>query len=1055
MKFFRNFLLTTVILSLMIWTGCEYFKGKSEGIHIAVVVPQNTVAGKSHIQGVKQYVDEVNKKGGINGKKIIVDVFDDQNSRKAAKEKATEVAKKERIVAVIGHSSSSNSLSAGGVYKKYEIPAVAPSSTSDKVTLDNDWYFRTVFNNSFQGRFLAYYVKKILGRNSVCIIREDPEHSSGIAEVFADVAKELGLEVRYTKEFKVKAPDLDKNLEQIVNELNNEKNDSAIFLGTHAPEGIKLLKLIKDAGIKNPVIGPTAFGSQAFQRGFEAFPKEKEKPGYYTNGLYIAVPLIFDTANELAQDFKNAYQKKYKEKPDWMAAYSYDTAMVIVNAIEKNGITGEPGTIQSDRKKIRDYLANLTEIDDALEGTTGLNYFDKNGDCPKPLTIGVYRNKNIISALAQLQPVRHMSLIPDLEESLRQENILVFDDQYMYKTKVVYSGVEINSVSELDVESLSCLIDFHIWFRYQGDFDAQNVKFLNAIDPIQLKTPVRKAVPAVVAKTVVPAIRKERAAGSDMAAEISDADAAAETSDADATAETSDADAAAETPDADAAAETPDADVVTETKTDTDDKHQAKKCTTAMLVKEEKMGGLTSRLYHVKAHFRTGFTGGRQQAIEEYHGMGFRFRHDELSRNNLIYVTDILGMGLSGGTSFKDKMKKDSVLSPEYGWVIDNARFFQNTAEKSSMGDLRYLDIQNKFVECSQFNFDVMLKKDTFSLRRKISDKTASYLAVISFILLIFLVIASFNKSFNQRSKSVWFLQVVSAFFLLLSAEVVLLKILADTEARYLKLVILIFDVLWWLIPAFFLHMALRPFVWKPMEKQTGRPVPNVLRRFPAYIIYFITGYGIIAFVFNQNITNLMATSGAVAMAVGLLVKDNISNFFASISIIQGYEIRMGQWVKIDGFDEGKVEEITKLVTRIRTRDNGLLSIPNSVVLGSTIQNYGDPDDIYRIDFTLETVPEASPDEVTKVIETALRSTEGILKNPEPFIIFKGQGDSSAIYTVVFAVKDYTNRAGYLTAAWKSVWRHFEDANIELATPHRFHHLIEEPPSELVQKDMA
>lgn len=47
MKFFRNFLLTTVILSLMIWTGCEYFKGKSEGIHIAVVVPQNTVAGKS------------------------------------------------------------------------------------------------------------------------------------------------------------------------------------------------------------------------------------------------------------------------------------------------------------------------------------------------------------------------------------------------------------------------------------------------------------------------------------------------------------------------------------------------------------------------------------------------------------------------------------------------------------------------------------------------------------------------------------------------------------------------------------------------------------------------------------------------------------------------------------------------------------------------------------------------------------------------------------------------------------------------------------------------
>ena len=178
-----------------------------------------------------------------------------------------------------------------------------------------------------------------------------------------------------------------------------------------------------------------------------------------------------------------------------------------------------------------------------------------------------------------------------------------------------------------------------------------------------------------------------------------------------------------------------------------------------------------------------------------------------------------------------------------------------------------------------------------------------------------------------------------------------------------------------------------------------------------------------------------MATSGAVAAIAGYLIKDNIGSYFTSISIAQGYEIRKDQWVKINGFDEGKVENITKLVTRIRTREGSLLSIPNKVVLTSDIQNYGHSEDSYWFKLTIHTKPEVRPDDVIETLKKAVLADENVLKDPEfePEIIFEGLGDSSADYTIRFAAKDYGKKDEYLTSAWKRVWSHLKEAGIEFA----------------------
>ncbi|SDU58488.1 ABC transporter substrate-binding protein [Desulfobacula phenolica] len=982
MKPVKNILSTIVILFLIILSlftlylfngkACNFFRKNKDNIHIAVVAPQKSAAGKSHIQGIQLYVDRINKKGGIKDRKIILDIYDDANDKTTAREKALEIVHKKRAVAVIGHISSAISISGGAVYKQHKIPAVTPSSTSDKLTMENKWYFRTVFNNSSQGKFLAYYVKNILKKTSIYIIREDEEHSSGIAEVFKKEAKEINLPVNYDKAFRAKDPNLDSCLKQMVyNIKKNLEQNSAIFVGTHAREGIKIIKLIREAGIENPVIGPTAFATQNFKQGFDQYPLEKAEPGYYTNGLYMGVPLIYDTANETAQIFKKRYWGKYRETPDWQAAYAYDTAMVIVQAILKTGVTGQPETIENDRIKLRDYLASMTLINDAVAGTTGLNYFDKNGDCPKPITIGIYRHKNITSAQAQLQPVLNSRLIPDIGAALDKGYILPYKKGYIYKTNVVYVGLEMGSIDELNLKKNTALLDFHIWFRYQGEFDAQDIIFLNAIENIRMPPPDSSKKTAL-----------------------------------------------------------------------TPGKSEDK--ITATFIKKEEKAGLTSLLYHVRANFRNDFDSDRQ-VTEEYRQLGFKFRHRNLSRSNLIYVTDIVGMKLTDKSGFVEKMKMDAVLSPEYDWKLDDAHFFLNNALKNSRGDLRYLDLQNKFIECSQFNMEIIIKEDRFSLRRKFSGGVALWLTAISFLVLSMLVISQFQTTFSRFAKSIWFFQALFVFLLLLSAEIVLLsKMAGDPGIQNLKYAILTFDILWWIVPAIFIQLGLNTFIHKPIEKQTGQATPKVMRLIPVYIIYLTTVYGIVTFVFDQNITHLMTTSGVVAVTVGFLIKDNISKLFDSISIIKAYEIKTGQWIQICGFDEGMVEDITKLSTRIRTREGSLLNIPNSVVLSSAIRNYGYKDDVYWQNFKLETVTSKSPEQIMKVLKTAILEPDEILKIPEPMIIFEGQGDSSAIYTVRYAVKDYSKKNEHLTMAWSSVWLHLSKANIELATPHRIIKLAEQ-----------
>ena len=934
-------LISAIFLLIAVLYFYNSFKS-TQVIHLAFVgglSGENASNGKSLVEGIQLYIDMINQQGGIKGRQIVLDIFDDQNNPVKARQKALEIAQQNSAMAVIGHWYSSCSLSGGEIYKKHHIPAVSPTSTNIEVTQDNEWYFRTIFDDNLQGRFLANYVKKVFRKNVVSIIHSDRPYGAYLAQVFKETAQNLQTEVKYQWNFQTNNAHLDQNLTKIVYELKlKEKEAGIIFLATHANEGVKLVKLIKDFGIQNVVITPDAFASKTFQQGFNSYPKERSNPGYYTRGIYVTTPIIFDSASEKAHQFKKEYFTKYQAEPGWRAAFAYDAALVIIEALKKTDIEGKPNTLGEDRQKIRDYLAKLTNIDKAIEGVTGLNYFDEQGNIQKPISIGIYKNQSIISALIQLQDIRYLNKISNLDTALDQERVLLIDNKYMYQTNVVYTGIKINEISELDLTNLTYTLDFKLWFRFQGDINPQQIKFLNATELIELGPPLINEV----------------------------------------------------------------------------------------------TNQMTYHLYRVKGRFKADFLP-NHHAFKQ-HVLGISFRHTQLTRNNLIYVTDILGMRLTENHSLPEQMQQAQILSTVSGWIIQQVWFFQNTATENSLGNPQYLGIQGGLIDYSQFNLGILIKPDEFSLSAMIPKPVIDILIIISLGSLIFLLLIK-NRYLWKYSKAIFVLQVIMTFVLLFSSEIILLEWLLaqQTHLSSLELIITVFEILWWLIPAILLNVAAENFIWTPLEIRTERKVPNIVRALFSLMIYLLACFGIVAFVFGQQITSLLATSGVIAMIIGLAIKVNISNIFSGIAINLERPFRVGDWIKIGEFDEGKVVNITWRTTQVQTRNNCMLNVPNSTTSESTIHNFSYPNKIIEEWLFVYVDSSHTPAFVETILLQAAMSTEGVLDDPKPFTRLRDINEWAAEYTVGYYIDNYAKKNLISRNVWKSIWVHLEHVGIEPA----------------------
>ncbi len=462
-----------------------------ETLYIAIaggMTGNGSASGQETVQSARLYVDRLNGAGGVNGHPVDLLVYDDQNDPVLAKQVAQEIVDDGRALLVIGHSTSTTSMAASPIYEAAGLPAITSTATADDVT-KSPWYFRSVFDNRTQGFLIAAYIQFVLQNDRVTIVAGDDDFgqslAQGITAAFDDDPE------RVTQITFPVANDASQAVPDTVSALKAAGDTGIVVLALQADPSARLLTAMHDAGLRVPVIGSDAIGSNRFLGDVAALAPDLPA-GEVTDGIYAASPLFMDSLSSDSLRWFRAYRTKFDQDPTWRGATTFDAAIAAATAMERANVSGSAASLQAERESVRDELAAMNSLETAEAGLLGPIYFDETRTMPRHAVFGRAQGDAYASAFEQLRPYAASASI-SREEDLAYGTAIEFDGQTLERQRIVFSGININELGELDTTNPSFYADFFVWFNYTGDADATDVFFVNAVDPeTELGDPLRR-----------------------------------------------------------------------------------------------------------------------------------------------------------------------------------------------------------------------------------------------------------------------------------------------------------------------------------------------------------------------------------------------------------------------------------------------------------------------------------------------------------------------------------------------------------------------------------
>lgn len=319
-------------------------------------------------------VDEINAKGGINGRKLKLAKFDTGGNPKDAVTATRRFAQDEKALAIIGPFSSGECNAAFPAGEREGIVQMSMASSAPGVTAGMQYAFRnTVDEGKVIEDVMETFKRKNIpvARGAIAYGTDDAVSKAIGTKVLPKVFEKYSVPVAVTVDFSVKAFDLSPQVAQIV-----QAKPDGVGIGGNPESGIKLAVELHRQGYKGRMIGGTTLADPDL-------PKRMLPAG---TGMTIGTT-FFKNFNATTKAFAVEFEKRAKAaglgrtEPNQFDAAVYDIVYMYADAIAKTKVTG--GDLSKDRTAIRDHLANLKNMP-ALEGNIS---FNKDRDAIKPIYV--------------------------------------------------------------------------------------------------------------------------------------------------------------------------------------------------------------------------------------------------------------------------------------------------------------------------------------------------------------------------------------------------------------------------------------------------------------------------------------------------------------------------------------------------------------------------------------------------------------------------------------------------------------------------------------------
>jgi MscS family membrane protein len=230
-----------------------------------------------------------------------------------------------------------------------------------------------------------------------------------------------------------------------------------------------------------------------------------------------------------------------------------------------------------------------------------------------------------------------------------------------------------------------------------------------------------------------------------------------------------------------------------------------------------------------------------------------------------------------------------------------------------------------------------------------------------------------------------------------------------------------------------------------PAESELFQMTENIVIAFIGILGALVT-----MAVWNINLTPLLASAGIVGIVVGLAAKDTLGNFLGGISLFLDRPFKRGDFIVLNSGERGRVHDIGLRSTRIITRDDILITVPNSVIVSTKIINESAPSGKMRARIKVTASDQSDLEHVIQTLIKVASANRLVLKEPQPRVRFRAFGDASLEFELLCWIADPKDKGRLIHQLNSGVLKEFKAAGINFPLPQRdviVHNLYEKPRS--------
>ena len=244
-------------------------------------------------------------------------------------------------------------------------------------------------------------------------------------------------------------------------------------------------------------------------------------------------------------------------------------------------------------------------------------------------------------------------------------------------------------------------------------------------------------------------------------------------------------------------------------------------------------------------------------------------------------------------------------------------------------------------------------------------------------------------------------------------------------------LYILIFAIITWKLVNFGLE-HLEDRLSQQMDANQVTTLIQLVGWLVKFLVVFVY-FTILLDHFGISITALAAVIGIGGLALSLAAQDTIADFISGIIILLDQPFRIGDRIQIDSIDTwGDVTEIGLRTTKIRTRDNRLVMVPNSTIGNSPVVNYTYPDPRYRIQIEVGIGYGQDIDDIRKVITETVGKIDGVLKDKPVDALFLEFGETNMLFRIRWWIDSYVDTRRMFDTVNQALYTALDGAGVEM-----------------------